>query len=454
MPLTVLSQHILPLLDVKTLLQLQSTCRTFYALGSDEYLWKQRVCWDYNYSTDLSFRHKGWKVLYSRLEHAKVYTWGQNEDRRLGHPLSGGYYARHSQTYVSTPKELISLRGKGIVTLLSGGWSFHALDKEGRVWMWGTMQQEYDGIRSLSRYCVEKPTLVGLPPGTRILSLSCGRSHAIALDDNNNVWQWNNCWKVQRVVFPFAVTIAQVSANWKASVVLSSTGTLYTVPLPPHVATEADNVPDLLWEGAYFSLDRLLQDPTSPQATEVVVTGVEKGDFIVQVAGLETCVIALSLYGKIFKIATENPALLESSLSEQVALLAPFSSTTQENNRRHHKGVRRCVSGAFKQFAVYTTQGPVMLGHQNNDADAVPLQREALQDDICNVSFGDYHTGALTHQGTLLTWGSFSAGALGHGDNRERDEESVSRVDALANEFVFGIGFGGWQSGALTISKE
>lgn len=39
--------------------------------------------------------------------------------------------------YISTPTELTALRGKGIVDIVAGGWSFHALDRKGQVWMWG-----------------------------------------------------------------------------------------------------------------------------------------------------------------------------------------------------------------------------------------------------------------------------------------------------------------------------
>lgn len=38
---------------------------------------------------------------------------------------------------ITTPRELRSLRSKGIVEIVAGGWSFHALDRCGRVWMWG-----------------------------------------------------------------------------------------------------------------------------------------------------------------------------------------------------------------------------------------------------------------------------------------------------------------------------
>lgn len=64
-----------------------------------------------------------------------------------------------------------------------------------------------------------------------------------------------------------------------------------------------------------------------------------------------------------------------------------------------------------------------------------------------------YHTGALTNRGTLLTWGAYSQGALGHGDD-DRDVTTPEVVQALENMFVFGIGFGGWQSSVLAIPRE
>lgn len=38
---------------------------------------------------------------------------------------------------ITIPRELRGLRSKGIVDIVAGGWSFHALDRRGQVWMWG-----------------------------------------------------------------------------------------------------------------------------------------------------------------------------------------------------------------------------------------------------------------------------------------------------------------------------
>ncbi len=45
-----------------------------------------------------------------------------------------------------------------------------------------------------------------------------------------------------------------------------------------------------------------------------------------------------------------------------------------------------------------------------------------LQDrSVISVVLGDYHYGALTSDGKLLTWGTFSRGALGLGDPVDKD---------------------------------
>lgn len=49
------------------------------------------------------------------------------------HPL---VYTR-SFGKVMTPTKHTGFVGKGIIQIVAGGWSFHALDYQGRVWMWG-----------------------------------------------------------------------------------------------------------------------------------------------------------------------------------------------------------------------------------------------------------------------------------------------------------------------------
>lgn len=56
------------------------------------------------------------------------------------------------------------------------------------------------------------------------------------------------------------------------------------------------------------------------------------------------------------------------------------------------------------------------MGDTETSANSPPEIMPALQDrSIISVMLGDYHFGALTSTGQLLTWGSYSHGALGLG---------------------------------------
>lgn len=107
---------------------------------------------------------------------------------------------------------------------------------------------------------------------------------------------------------------------------------------------------------------------------------------------------------------------------------------------------------------------------------------------IISVVLGDYHFGALTSDGKLLTWGAFSKGALGLGDPLELDagrpggfrtaEEKNAVMDARAHipfvppdvqeptevrfdwggakkkKYCFAATAAGWHMGALVIDLE
>lgn len=57
------------------------------------------------------------------------------------------------------------------------------------------------------------------------------------------------------------------------------------------------------------------------------------------------------------------------------------------------------------------------MGSHETDPNTEPRILPALQNrNVISVVLGDYHFGALTSTGKLLTWGEYSLGALGLGD--------------------------------------
>jgi alpha-tubulin suppressor-like RCC1 family protein len=269
-------------------------------------------------------------------------------------------------------------------------------------------------------------------------SISTGRGHVIGLARDGSVWHWTNHIMLQRVLIPLEENehIVQVVANWNYSSVLTDKGALFIIPKP-----------DLIIPS---------QAQVEPPPTQIVTPRItsrqllEDDDALVQITGLDGYTLALTQSGQVLKIMTGNETFFQDP-QHHVQHLVAFSARESENNTRDV--MKRFITGNFDNFAVYTTDGQVLLGKiSNTEALILPdLQNK----NICKVSFGDYHCGALTNDGKLYTWGNFSSGALGHGtEHLESHQHTPTLVDALDNMFVFAIGFGGWQSSVLAIPLQ
>lgn len=136
---------------------------------------------------------------------------------------------------------------------------------------------------------------------------------------------------------------------------------------------------------------------------------------------------------------------------------------------------------------------------ETDNPNAVPVDAATLKPtifpslqyrDVISVVLGDYHYGALTASGKLLTWGAFSKGALGLGDPLQLEpgvpggfrtrEEKLAVMDARAHmpftppdvrepaevrfdhmlkkkgkeRYAFAATAAGWHMGALVIDLE
>lgn len=85
LPRDILLQDILILLDSKSLINLSLVSTYFNYLVNDQHIWKRLCHQEFNISQDNAFRNKGWKQLYiALLVDTRVFTWGENQDDRLG----------------------------------------------------------------------------------------------------------------------------------------------------------------------------------------------------------------------------------------------------------------------------------------------------------------------------------------------------------------------------------
>ena len=139
-------------------------------------------------------------------ENGHVWAWGSGEDGRLG---IGNDQQQRYPVNVSV-KANSPLANVEIVQISVGFSHALALDAEGKVWAWGSNDrgQLGTGERVIPHVC---------PPGTiapnhyrpvnistlseselegvRIVQVSAGTAHSLALDEEGNVWAWGNgCW--------------------------------------------------------------------------------------------------------------------------------------------------------------------------------------------------------------------------------------------------------------------
>ena len=140
-------------------------------------------------------------------------------------------------------------------------------------------------------------------------------------------------------------------------------------------------------------------------------------------------------------------------------------------------------------FIAYSTgsNSTVLMGDTDTVPEFEPKIIPSLQNrSVISVVLGDYHNVALTSTGKVLSWGSYSLGALGLGDptklppgtpgafNTEEQREFANRnrrgeppsVEAPTevrfdhgrktpkDRFCFAIAAAGWHTGALVIDLE
>ncbi|KAF8906226.1 hypothetical protein CPB84DRAFT_426868 [Gymnopilus junonius] len=131
-PVEVLLDNLLPYIPVRDLLSLTSCSKFFSILCSDDALWKRKLFEDFNFTGQGTARTNGWKFIYRGLFDPRVFVWGEKTNGRLG--LSN--VPKSAIPGVPYPMQ-VSLPGVRVVSLVAGGMSFHALDSDGGVHVWG-----------------------------------------------------------------------------------------------------------------------------------------------------------------------------------------------------------------------------------------------------------------------------------------------------------------------------
>jgi len=212
LPVDVLIDSLLPTFGTSSVIALARTNKQWYSFlvtstGEDsEIFWMRRCIKEFNFPVRASGRRVGWFQLYSRLAQSAAYVWGQNENGRLGLPdstfklpnilrsrlLEGGLVL---PTRIELPAPPVSI--------VAGGWSFHALTADGRVMGWGilnggTWSRDDAPLHHEGRTL--KPSILPqcdhLGP---IAQVEAGRGHVVMLGHDGEVSEYRSFGRIAQI---------------------------------------------------------------------------------------------------------------------------------------------------------------------------------------------------------------------------------------------------------------
>ena len=110
-----------------------------------------------------------------------VWSWGQGGLGQLGH---GDWQGQ------SLPKKVEALAGRRVVAVSAGGEHSLALTADGAVWSWG-----YGGFGKLGHGDEQRqlrPKKVEALAGQRVVAVSAGAYHNLSLTADGSVWSWGD----------------------------------------------------------------------------------------------------------------------------------------------------------------------------------------------------------------------------------------------------------------------
>ncbi|KAJ9658395.1 hypothetical protein H2198_003679 [Neophaeococcomyces mojaviensis] len=399
-----------------------------------------------------------WYSLYRRLKtQTRLYTWGQGLKGNLGHgvainrgpvnrgPVNRGRIAgrmipiaprlRFQRTTSNWPTEAHVPDDVGVIAdLQCGGWSTVILSSAGKLYAIGSINSaNFVNVGSQTEHFER---LEYLTQSTSALSqFSAGRSHILALTDDNEILSWDRInakgLKVlSRNGSKFSGRPTAVVAGWgDSSAYVPELGIVYWSPL------KNDQGDDMLDA-------REVKEKIIPKTARTFTT---TGD-VVQVTAhilLEGFIVWITSSSEIWACDISHQNQEDTEPTSPAVRLPGYTDGADHLSD---------IKGSFRNFVVLTSSGRVLAGstdyvkkcfaeardqmakHPGEDIDSSdPTMWENLRDiissrprdlpalqhtGVISVQFGDWHYQALHSNGTITSHGHEieSCGALGLGD--------------------------------------
>ncbi|KAG8934250.1 hypothetical protein FRC02_010311 [Tulasnella sp. 418] len=474
LPVEIFLDHLLPLLDLPSLLALTRTSKFFSEICSDQVLWQRKLKGDYNFSANSHHgRTSGFKLIYRGIRKPRVFVWGSAGEGRLGLPQD----KLPPRRWIGVPYPVELKVNARIVALVAGGWSFHALDDTGALHVWGTLHGDGYPMRTggyaIAMRMASAP--IKLQLSACIETISCGRRHSGALDSLHRVWIFTRWGRpnllisnlLTRTVGQTTTHIAtQVECGWGFVSILTDEGNVFvTWPFSGDFAAEEKEKNAVLdSQGGREANETngvvtctpvriaapplLLPDlPTNlPNLENDITAGHPATPRLIKIAAGDNFIIGLTDQGHVLSIDItgdhDEPDGLETlrrkfmTRERQWVYLPQYSELSQVRDDPVFGDGNGSIppptslkithiSAHLLSFVAYSSgaSSNVLMGKKQEVDQVLDFPRTihpSLQNrEIISVQLGDYHFVALTADGTVLTWGAYAEGALGLGNPLE-----------------------------------
>ena len=351
-------------------------------------------------------------------EEGKAYTWGNNEYGQLGDGKT-----TNSVLPICISDKDNELKGKKIISISAGVVHTVALDEEGKAYTWGNNEygQLGDGktTNSVLPICIsDKENEL---KGKRIVDISAGYGHTVAIDEEEKVYTWgyNEFGQLGYVTEdnstePICISdkenelkgkrIVDISAGYGHTVAIDKEGKVYT------------------WG---FNEYGQLGDITLRYSAEPICLTDKKNELkrmkTVKVVTEDTEVISLAESGKIYIWYIWE-------VGDGTAIYALPICISDKDTELKGKRIVDISAGYGHTVAideegkVYTwgDNGDGQLGDGTTNDSPLPIcisnkENELKGKKIISISAGGYHTVAIDEEGKVYTWGNNEVGQLGDG---------------------------------------
>ncbi|RLV89077.1 SCF-associated factor 1 [Spathaspora sp. JA1] len=317
-------------------------------------------------------------------------------------------------------------------------------------------------------------------PDRKIISISTGREHIIALDNYNNIYSWDTgCSTNMGVQIIFSdidltrLMVKKIVAGWNLS------------------ACEISGYGLIVWYSRTEITKEQYQQHDFTSRAKYLVIPFTKDDIVDFTVGSDYILYIRKSDEKLYQFRFNAHELARRSSAidndELLSWISPMNNFNNWKSSVASEGVENVrftkLNSCFTNFVVFTNHDQVLIGtskhllynsqeeqEEEEETGATPKVIPELQgQNIKTLVIGDYHYMALTNEGNILSWGreSSTCGCLGLGMFNTVAEENPNSARLESGALVVykplvvknppypgkwvTITASGWQSGGIYV---